>query len=168
MLKTIILSLRNNRKEFDNMNQEKLIKFTNVLLGIMFYTGIAIVLCLPILLKLAGKYYSSAITVKYWPMLFVYGVAGICGITIVKQLWKMVRTVMNKNCFVIENVNSLRLMGKMSFIICIIFMIKILILPTPVTFVIILTFFIAGIFSKVLSFVFEEAIRYKEENDFTI
>ncbi len=150
------------------MNQEKLIKFTNVLLGIMFYTGIVIVLCLPLLLKMAGKYYSSTITEKFWPMIFVYGVAGVCGIIIVKQLRKMIKTVMNKNCFVISNVDSLKLMGSMSFTICIIFIIKILFLPTPVTFVIILTFFIAGIFSKVLSFVFKEAIRYKEENDFTI
>ncbi|MCF2569441.1 DUF2975 domain-containing protein, partial [Mediterraneibacter glycyrrhizinilyticus] len=41
-------------------------------------------------------------------------------------------------------------------------------LPTPATFIIILTFFIAGLFSYVLSFVFSEAIRYKEENDLTI
>jgi len=34
--------------------------------------------------------------------------------------------------------------------------------------VVILVFIIAGLFSLVLSFVFEEAIGYKEENDFTI
>ena len=33
--------------------------------------------------------------------------------------------------------------------------------------VVILVFTIAGVFSKVLAFVFEEAISYKEENDFT-
>ena len=31
-----------------------------------------------------------------------------------------------------------------------------------------LTFFIAGLFSYVLSMVFAEAVRYKEENDLTI
>ena len=41
-------------------------------------------------------------------------------------------------------------------------------IPTPATFVIILTFFIAGLFSYVLSMVFAEAVRYKEENDLTI
>jgi len=29
-------------------------------------------------------------------------------------------------------------------------------------------FGIAGLFSKVLAYVFEEAVRYKEENDLTI
>lgn len=34
--------------------------------------------------------------------------------------------------------------------------------------VVILVFVIAGLFSKVLSFVFEQAVLYKEENDLTV
>ena len=34
--------------------------------------------------------------------------------------------------------------------------------------VVILVFLIAGLFSRVLANVFEEAVRYKEENDMTI
>ena len=34
--------------------------------------------------------------------------------------------------------------------------------------VVILVFIIAGLFSKVLAYVFEEAVRFKEENDLTI
>ena len=34
--------------------------------------------------------------------------------------------------------------------------------------VVILVFVIAGLFSKVLAQVFQEAVRYKEENDLTI
>ena len=34
--------------------------------------------------------------------------------------------------------------------------------------VVILVFVIAGLFSKVLSFVFEQAVAYKEENDLTV
>jgi uncharacterized membrane protein YfhO len=59
-------------------------------------------------------------------------------------------------------------MGKVSLTISILFIIELFFLPTPVTFVIILTFFIAGIFSHVLACVFEEAVRYKKENDLTI
>lgn len=150
------------------MNQEKLIKFTNLLLGIMFYSGIVVILGLPFILNLAGKYYSSLITEKFWPMLIVYVISGACGLIIVKQLWKMIRTVINQDCFVDNNVKSLNLMGKVSFIISILFVLKLFFLPTPATFVIILTFFIAGIFSHVLACVFKEAIRYKKENDLTI
>ncbi|MGC4018824.1 MAG: DUF2975 domain-containing protein [Muricomes sp.] len=150
------------------MNQEKLIKFTSLLLGFMFYSGIAVILGLPFILKLAGKYYSSAITQKFWPMLAVYVIAGVCGLIIVNQLWRMIKTVINRNCFVDNNVKSLNLMGKVSFLISILFILKLFFLPTPATFVIILTFFIAGIFSHVLACVFKEAVRYKEENDLTI
>ena len=59
-------------------------------------------------------------------------------------------------------------MGKSAFVIAVLFLIKVFILPTPATFIIVLTFFIAGIFSHVLSLVFSEAVRYKEENDLTI
>ena len=40
--------------------------------------------------------------------------------------------------------------------------------PDHCQLVIILVFIIAGMFSKVLAMVFEEAVRYKEENDLTI
>lgn len=150
------------------MNQKKLIKFTNLLLGIMFYSGIVVILGLPFILKLAGKYYSPSITEKFWPMMIIYIIAGVCGLIIVKQLWKMIRTVINQDCFVDNNVKSLNLMGKVSFVISILFILKLFFLPTPATFVIILTFFIAGIFSHVLACVFKEAVRYKKENDLTI
>ncbi|TCS79541.1 DUF2975 family protein [Muricomes intestini] len=150
------------------MSQEKLIRFTNLLLGFMFYSGIVVILGLPFILKIAGKYFSPAITEEFWPILIIYGLAGICGVTILNQLRKMIKTVMDKNCFVDNNVQSLKLMGKVSLTISILFIIELFFLPTPVTFVIILTFFIAGIFSHVLACVFEEAVRYKKENDLTI
>lgn len=80
----------------------------------------------------------------------------------------MITTVIEKNCFVYSNVNSLKVMGKAGFAVAVLFLIKIFVFPTPASFVIVLTFFIAGIFSYVLSFVFSEAVRYKEENDLTI
>lgn len=150
------------------MNQNKLIRFTVLLLGVMFYAGIAVLIALPLLIKLAGRYYSSAITDVFWQMLFTYALSGICGITIVYQLRKMMKTVVEQNCFVEENTASLKLMGKVSFVICALFILKLFFFVTPATFVIILTFFIAGIFSHVLSCVFQEAVRYKTENDLTI
>lgn len=150
------------------MNQNKLIRFTALFLGIMFYSGIVVLISLPFLIRLAGKYYSSAINDVFWQMLCIYGIAGLCGIMIVYQLRRMMRTVVEQNCFVEENIRSLKLMGKVSLVISALFVIKLFFLVTPATFVIILTFFIAGIFSHVLSCVFQEAVRYKMENDLTI
>lgn len=45
---------------------------------------------------------------------------------------------------------------------------KIFFFPTPATFIIIIVFFVAALFSQVLSFVFQDAINYKEENGLTI
>ncbi|MCI6466720.1 MAG: DUF2975 domain-containing protein [Faecalicatena sp.] len=150
------------------MNQNKLIRFTVLFLGMMFYSGIIVLIGLPFIIKLAGRYYSSAITDVYWQMLVTYALAGICGITIVYQLRKMMKTVVEQNCFVEANIASLKMMGKVSFVISALFILKLFFFITPATFVIILTFFIAGIFSHVLSCVFQEAVRYKLENDLTI
>ena len=150
------------------MKQSRLIPFTKYLLDFMFTTGILVVITLPLTLHLAGRYYSAGIGENYAGMLIIFGLSGICGLVIVYELRKMMKTVMNKDCFVENNVKSLKIMGKVSFCISVFFLIKILFLPTPATFIIIFTFFIAGIFSYVLSLVFAEAVRYKEENDLTI
>ena len=67
-----------------------------------------------------------------------------------------------------ENVISLNKMCKWSFFIVTMSIVRSLVYVTPAMLVVILVFIIAGLFSKVLSFVFEEAVGYKEENDFTI
>lgn len=150
------------------MRGEKLNKITKIILDFMFYSGIIVLVTLPVTLKLAGTYYSESLVRYYWSMLAIFGGSGICGVVIVHQLRKMMRTVVDQDCFVDGNVKSLKVMGKISFVIAILFLLKSFLLPTPATFIIILTFLIAGLFSLVLSCVFNEAIRYKEENDLTI
>ena len=59
-------------------------------------------------------------------------------------------------------------MGKWSFFIVLMSLVRTFVYMTIAMGVVILVFIIAGLFSLVLSFVFEEAIGYKEENDFTI
>lgn len=150
------------------MNHQKIIKFTKRILDIMFFSGILVVITLPITLKWAGNHYSIAIAENYLMMLFVLGVSGALGVLIIGQLRKIMKTVMNQDCFVNANVKSLDGMGSMSLAIAVLFFIKIFFLPTPATAIIIITFFIAALFCGVLSYVFREAIRYKEENDLTI
>lgn len=150
------------------MKQSRLILFTKYFLDFMFYSGIVVVLTLPYTLKLAGEYYAASIRDQYYLMMAVLFLSGVCGLMIVYELRRMMKTVVGRDCFVRENIRSLKIMGKTAFVISVIFLAKVLFQPTPAAFVIILTFFIAGIFSHVLSLVFEEAIRFKEENDLTI
>ncbi len=150
------------------MDQKRIIIFTKYLLNFMFYSGILVAVSLPYTLKLAGKYYSSDFAEHYISMLVIFFLSGVCGLLIVWRLKKMIITVLERNCFVDSNTKSLKVMGKSAFVIAVLFIIKVFILPTPATYIIILTFFIAGLFSHVLSMVFSEAVRYKEENDLTI
>lgn len=150
------------------MDQNKITVFTKYFLNIMFYSGILVVLSLPYTLQLVGRYYLPEFERYYWPMLIIYFLSGISGLIIVYQLRRMIRTVIEKNCFVKNNIISLKIMGKVSFLITFLQFIKVFFVTSSASFVIILTFFIAGIFSHVLGLVFAEAVRFKEENDLTI
>lgn len=150
------------------MRQSRLISFTKYFLDFMFFSGIPVEVSLPFSLKMLGEYYWKEMAEQYWPMLIIFGLSGICGLIIVYQLRKMMKTVVKRECFVDNNTKSLSTMGKVSFVITVLFIVKCILLPTPASFVIVLTFFIAGVFSHVLSLVFEEAVRFKEENDLTI
>lgn len=150
------------------MKENRIILFTKYLLNFMFCTGILVAASLPYTLKLAGRYYSKELGEHYISMLIIFLVSGICGLVIVYQLRKMIGTVIRRNCFSDVNTKSLKIMEAAAFLITVLFFIKLFVIPTPATFIIVLTFFIAGLFSHVLSLVFSEAIRYKEENDLTI
>lgn len=146
----------------------KLIKFTKFVLDIMFFGGIIVFITLPLILKFLGKYYSVLINENFWLMFVVFGISGIFGIIIISQLRQMMKTVIEENCFVYKNVKSLNVMAASSLCISISFFIKLFLLPTPATGIIVLVFFIASLFSEVLAHVFAQAVRYKEENDLTI
>lgn len=150
------------------MEYGKINKFTKGLLDFMFYTGILVLATVPVWLKLAGRYYSSELRENYWFMLLTFAASGICGIFIVNELRKMMRTVLAQNCFVRPNVKSLRKMSGLSFAIAVFFVLKCVFVLTPATLIIVLVFLVAGLFSIVLSCVFAEAIDYKEENELTI
>lgn len=150
------------------MKYERIKKLTKLILDIMFFTGIIVLLTLPIWLRFAGTHYSKNIEIHYLAMLIVFAVSGLNGLLIVNELRKMMKTVLEANCFVEDNVKSLRRMARYSLVISIFFFIKVLLVPTPATLIIILVFFIAALFSVVLSCVFQEAVNYKDENDLTI
>lgn len=146
----------------------KLIRFTKLILDIMFFGGFLVLITLPFSLKFLGKYYSARIEENFFFMLIALAICGVFGILIIAQLRRMMRTVIEGNCFVYKNVASLHKMALFSIFIAAIIFIKLFIMPTPATAIIVLVFFIAALFSQVLSHVFEKAVSYKEENDLTI
>lgn len=149
------------------MKKETLIRLTKYLLDFMFFGGIVVTLTLPLSIKWLEQYIEH-MQGHYGEIVIIYFVLGIAAVKIIWELRKIFKTVIEKNCFVQANVMSLDKMSKWSFFIVVMSIVRSVVYVTIAMGVVILVFIIAGLFSKVLSFVFEEAVGYKEENDFTI
>lgn len=159
---------RSNKQTSDlESRKRRLTVFAKYFLDFMFYAGILVTISLPLSIHLIGRYLSWC-EQHYWVLLAIYFILGIAAILLIHELRKIFRTVLARNCFVTENVNSLRRMGNVSFFIVAMGIVRCIVYLTIAMAVVILVFIIAGLFSKVLAYVFEEAVRYKEENDMTI
>ncbi len=148
------------------MNQ-RLVRFTKGILDLMFGLGLLVTLSVPLLFKWVGRYFADFRT-YYVPQTVLYMLSGVASLLIILELRRMFATVLRDDAFVMENVNSLHRMAWCSFVIAVLSIVRLLYAPTPATFVVVLVFFIAGLFSLVLGQVFEKAVQYKEENDLTI
>lgn len=149
------------------MKKEAIIKLTKYILDFMFFGGIVVTVTLPFSIKFLEQYIER-MQGHYGEIVIIYFVLGIAAVKIIWELRKIFKTVIDKNCFVQENVMSLDKMCKWSFFIVLMSIVRSVVYVTSAMGVVILVFTIAGLFSKVLAFVFEEAVGYKEENDFTI
>lgn len=147
--------------------KDRLTLYTKYLLDFMFYSGIAVILTLPLSIWFYGKI-NSYFRNNYYSLLVVFSLSGVFAALIIRELRKMFRTVLNNDCFIPENVKSLEKMSTYSFFIAVITACRLFIYITPAVLVIILVFVIAGLFSKVLAQVFDKAVAYKQENDLTI
>lgn len=153
------------------MKKETICKITKLMLDVMFFGGILVTLSLPWSLKLVYNFLfirQDMNPTEYREVVMIYFVLGILAILILGELRKMFRTVLNDDCFVKENVVSLQRMGTYSFIIAAVSLLRMILFLTVAMLVIVLVFVIAGLFSKVLAFVFDQAVTYKIENDLTI
>lgn len=147
--------------------KETLTRWTKYLLDVMFYAGIVVTLTLPFSIKFIGKYIPRLLD-NYQEIVIIYFVLGVSAVVLIQELRKMFRTVLRHDCFVMENVRSLQKMGNWSFFIAGMSVVRSIVYATVAMAVVVLVFVIAGLFSKVLALVFEEAVQYKEENDLTI
>jgi hypothetical protein len=151
------------------MKKETVILITKYLLDVMYFLGIVVTISLPwsvgFLIDLFElQEYESHKT----EIIIIYFVLGVLAIMILGELRKMFRTVMREDCFVKDNVVSLDRMGTYSFFIALVCLVQFILYLTLPVLVLVLVFLIVGLFSKVLSFVFDKAVEYKLENDLTI
>lgn len=147
--------------------KDKFLLVSKCLLNVMFFCGIPVTIAVPWLLKWYGRI-NSYYDTYYIAQTCFFVISGIFACLIVYELRKMIKSVELENCFVHENVKSLRNMGNYSFVIAVVSFCRLFLYATPGVLVVILVFVIAGLFSKVLGNVFEKAVEYKEDNDLTI
>ena len=145
----------------------KLICFTKILLDFMYYAGILVTIFVPLILTGYG-HYNAYFSANVIPLSLIFMPSGIFAVLIIYELRKMFKSVLADDCFIHENVISLRRMSTYSFFIALFTSCRIFLYLTPAVLVVILVFVIAGLFSKVLSRVFDTAVTYKLENDLTI
>lgn len=149
------------------MQRNTLAYFTKYLLDFMFITGIVICLTVPFIFKQAGIY-IPIIEENYIPFCIIFMLAGLFALLILWNLRMMFKTVISGDPFVADNVVSLKRMGIYSFVIAILMAIRLFFAITMTAMVLVLVFLIAGLFSLVLAQVFDRAVLYKLENDYTI
>lgn len=145
----------------------KLTVFTKALLDFMHYAGIIVTILVPLIISWYGNY-NTYFSENVISLSIIFMASGIFAVLIIHELRKMFKSVLADNCFIPENVVSLRKMGTYSFFIAAITCCRLFLYLTPAVLVVILVFVIAGLFSKVLSQVFDTAVTYKLENDLTI
>lgn len=147
--------------------KDKLTVFTKGLLDFMFFGGCVTTVLVPFIIRFYGRY-NTYFGENVWQLSFIFILSGILAVLIIYELRRMFQSVLDDNCFIHENVVSLRRMGTYSFFIALITCCRLFLYLTPAVLVVILVFVIAGLFSKVLARVFDKAVTYKEENDLTI
>ena len=147
--------------------KDKLTVFTKYFVDICLMAAVLTWLSLPFSIYYYGKY-NTYFAKFYVPLLVLFLLTGALTVLSLRELHRMRQTVLRDDCFVTENVSSLKKMGTYSFLIAAITTGRLVLYLTPAVLVIIGVFLTAGLFSKVLAQVFDRAVHYKQENDLTI
>jgi len=140
---------------------------TKILVDIMFYCGILCCIALPFVMPaLAGYFgYDSAVVPPFTVILLS---SGLCALYILWQLKAIFRTLLSGNPFIGANVSCLRKCSVASFLIAMIYAVKIIFWFSIMTLVVAIMFSLLGLFCLTLKDVFKQAVAYKEENDWTV
>ena len=138
-----------------------------ILVDIMFYGGIVTVVTVPWWSKFMRDYFGYSYAEWYYIMATLV-LSGICAVYIVCNLKAMFGTLLGGNPFVEENISAFRKMAVACCLIAIIYAVKIFVMFSLATPIIVLVFVIGTLFCLTLKDIFKQAVYYKEENDGTI
>ncbi len=148
--------------------KNSIVVFTKRFLDVLYIISVGGTLISPGLITWYSTY-NPRVSNSLIPLIILFFIAGIFGALILRELKKMMNTVVLGDCFVRSNVTSLKRMGTFSFVISGVMFLRVFTeYFTPSIPILVFTFLVAGLFSKVLAIVFDQAVSYKLENDMTI
>ncbi|MDW5299384.1 MAG: DUF2975 domain-containing protein [Sedimentibacter sp.] len=140
---------------------------TKICVDILFYVGIVCCLMVPFSSPWLFKYFGIANKLARF-MIITLLLSGISSVYILWQLKVIFKTLLDGNPFIAANVICLRKIAVACLTISIIYFLKLLIMPTISTAVIIAIFVVACLLCLTLKDLFKQSIFYKDENDLTV
>ena len=150
------------------MYQKSVIHYmTKICIDILFFAGIICCAYIPFSSRLLWNYYG----VENQTELFVKVIllcSGICCVYILRQLKVIFKTLLEGNPFIHANVACLRKISMSCLVISIIYLVKMIFMPTISTIVIISIFIVGCLLCLTLKDLFKQSIYYKDENDLTV
>lgn len=90
--------------------KNRLTLFTKFMLDFMYFAGFVVIVLLPVGIRFYGTY-NSYFADNFYSLWVIFFLSGVFALLIVQQLRKMMRTVIDDDCFIRENVTSLEKMS---------------------------------------------------------
>lgn len=150
------------------MYQKSIIHYmTKICIDILFYVGIICCLLVPFSSKWLFNYFNITDD-KALFMKMILLLSGISAVYIMWQMKVIFKTLMQGNPFIHANVSCLRKIAMSCMAISFIFIVKLILMPTISTLVIIAIFIVASMLCLTLKDLFKQSIYYKDENDLTV
>ena len=142
-------------------------KVTKGLVDFMFYGGILACIAVPFAMPwlLAALGVNPNLRTTYTVVLMA---SGIPAVYIVYQLKRMFKTLVGGNPFVAQNVSSLRHAAVASAVIAAVYVVRLFVMFTISSAIIVVIFALLSLFALTLKDVFKQAIAYKEDADWTV
>ncbi|NYB73270.1 DUF2975 domain-containing protein [Sedimentibacter hydroxybenzoicus DSM 7310] len=150
------------------MYQKSIIHYmTKICIDILFFAGIICCAYIPFSSRLLWNYYGVANQTELFVKVILL-CSGICCVYILWQLKVIFKTLLEGNPFIHANVACLRKISISCLVISIIYLVKMIFMPTISTIVIIAIFVVGCLLCLTLKDLFKQSIYYKDENDLTV
>lgn len=150
------------------MYQKSIVHYmTKICIDILLYVAIVCCILVPFSSSWLFRYFGIVEAEAF----FVKAILLASGISCVYILWQLkviFKTLMAGNPFIHANVACLRKIAIACVVISFTYLIKMMVMPTISTMVIVVIFIVACLLCLTLKDLFKQSIYYKDENDLTV